>query len=962
MRSFLWLVLVLSVAAPHIAAAADKPSYFDLLSTDRVAAFEFVKKHPEWDGRGTAVAVLDTGVDMSVPGLAVTSTGEVKVVEARDFTGQGAIRLRKPKVVSERGEQVFVLDGTALAGYDRLNPRPPLESVTMGVLDERRFRNSSVSDVNFNGSLDDRFSMIMGTVTEGNASRTLLWVDVDADGRIDDEKPNEDYSISHVPFFFAAAGRDDSRVSMAIAPELVPQRQEVLLHFADGSHGSHVAGIATGFRLFGKDGYNGIAPGARVLSLKIGDNTLSGGSTVSESMKKALEFAGDWSNEHNTPVAVNVSYGIGTEAEGKTEIDRIADQVLRKYPLLSMATSAGNSGPGLSSVGTPAGATLAFSAGALLTRENARSLYGASIKKDVIFYFSSRGGELGKPDGLAPGVAASQVPPWEGWIVMRGTSMASPQAAGCLALLASAAVHQSPPLKFNGGLLARALRNSGRPLPEHSLVDQGAGVINVPDAWESVKKLASRTHADIVAGYEVSGECPTCPDGSARTAFFRAGTYLPARPEAVSFTVTPLLMSQVPPEPKENFFETVDLTVEGGDWIEPAGSSMVFRKSGSVSLDVFLDPKAIKEPGVHAALIRGTSRETGRSKASTLFELWAVAVVPYVFDITSGLTRSFEDRTMAPGDVHRYFLRVPEGAASMRVDLSPVKGKYTSSSLALFDPDGREYELVGGLAESRTGDSGHALVPGKELTPGVWEVDVVTYHAARGDSSYNLLVAFSGFRYEAPEEFYYSMGSPARSTFTLRTLFDQVFEGRGQGGLNGFFRSQVYSSEGDRISLPLSMDKSIAQVQFKLEMDAATYSRFTDVSVTVLDGAGNAVVKSGFTSRFLTFSVPNPSAGADASHYTIEILGALAANDGKPWSVSTEERYETVKQYSASVWCDGYGYFLLYPNRTYNCEFELAEIPVIAPEGFLYYGEIRFRDAKSKRDALVMPLVMRLGQ
>jgi len=955
-------VLLALSAAMGSAASAVEPLYFDLLSTDSVAAFEFVKKHPEWDGRGAVVAVLDTGVDMSVPGLTATSTGEQKVIEARDFSGQGNVRLKKPRVVSERGEQVLELEGHVLHGYDRMSPKPPLETVWVGTFSEERFRNSAVSDVNYNGTTRDEFGLLLGKVREGNADKWLLWVDTDGDGLVDDEKPVEDYSAARKHFFFVAGGRDDTRVSMAVAPQLVPEKQEVIFHFPDGSHGSHVAGIATGHKLFGKPGFNGIAPGAKVMSLKIGDNTLSGGSTTSESMKRALEFAGDWSEKNSTPVVVNMSYGIGSESEGSSDIDRLTDDLVRKYPLLSVATSAGNSGPGLSSVGTPAGALLAFSTGALLTKANAKSLYGASIDKDVIFYFSSRGGELGKPDGLAPGVAASQVPPWEGWIVMRGTSMASPQAAGCLALLASAAVQQKEKLRFNGGMLVRSLRNSGRHLDDQTLVDQGGGVVNVPDAWESLKKLASRPSAEVIAGFRVSGDCPTCPGGSAQTAFFRAGTWLPRKPEAVSFSVSPVFMSKTPPGPKESYFETVDLDVEGGDWLHPASSTMVFRKEGSVSLDAFIDVDELKAPGVHSALVRGVSREAGRTKGATLFELWAVVVVPYVFDMSNGYARRFDEKGYSPGEVFRYFVRVPEGAGSMRIELAPSKSKYASSQVALFDPDGREYEFMTPYADSRTGETGLVLVSKDDLEPGVWEVDVVTSYSARGDSFCGLAVTFSGFRYEAPEEFYYSMGSPARSQFSLQTLFDQVFEGRASAGLEGFVREQQYSSVGDTLEFPVTLDKGIVQARFDLSMDVADYSRMTDVSVTVTDGPGNAVNKTGFTTRFLKFTVENPNAGSGTESYTVTIRAALTSQNGEPWKVRVKEHYITQKRIGAKVWCDGYSYFTIYPNRTYNCELELDEVPQVAPEGFLYYGEIRLRDARTRRDALSIPLRLRAGQ
>ena len=67
--------------------AQDTSQTFISLRTTGVE--EFQNKFPEYDGRGTIVIVLDTGVDMGVDGLTKTSTGEVKVIDVQDFTGQG---------------------------------------------------------------------------------------------------------------------------------------------------------------------------------------------------------------------------------------------------------------------------------------------------------------------------------------------------------------------------------------------------------------------------------------------------------------------------------------------------------------------------------------------------------------------------------------------------------------------------------------------------------------------------------------------------------------------------------------------------------------------------------------------------------------------------------------------------------------------------------------------------------
>ena len=86
------------------------------MALDATRVTDHARRFPESDGRGVLIGILDSGIDLGTSGLDLTSTGEPKVLDLRDFSGEGRIALAS---ITPVGDAVVVGD-TRLGGFGRV--------------------------------------------------------------------------------------------------------------------------------------------------------------------------------------------------------------------------------------------------------------------------------------------------------------------------------------------------------------------------------------------------------------------------------------------------------------------------------------------------------------------------------------------------------------------------------------------------------------------------------------------------------------------------------------------------------------------------------------------------------------------------------------------------------------------------------------------------------------------------
>ena len=821
---------------PLFAQESSQP--FLSLKDTKVA--EFRKTYPKYDGRGTIIIILDTGVDMGVPGLRKTTTGKVKVIDVQDFTGEGDLPFYKAEIQKDDSVSYFINNKMhfKVAGANKLPLKAIDDNYYIGRLKETLWRNSTshVVDINGNGKTNDVFYFVTFKTKIDNKEFWVAYFDTNDNDNIADEKPLRNYKIDFDTFQIP---NKKGLPKFTFAINIFPKAKKISLHFDDGAHGTHVAGIASGNKIDGGNFY-GIAPGSQIISLKIGNNNFSGGATVTESMKKAYLYADKISKEKKEPCIINMSFGIGSEIEARSDMAEFLDNLVKNNHYLYISTANGNEGPAISTTGLPAASSSVFSSGAVLPKEIGSNLYGTSLSRNIILFFSSRGGEVEKPDVVSPGAATSTVPDWMNFDRFWGTSMASPYSAGVMSLLLSAAKQEFPKVKIPSLLLYSVIRESAVPMKGYTHLDQGSGYINVMNAYKLLKKYIKNGEISKFESYTISALSPNMPSNRAPALYIRDGSFITGIGR-YSFRIRRNNFIN-----KHRFFRTYKLKSDA-DWLIPIQKRTYIRNDQSTNISVRIVKSKIKKPGLYNGIIK--AYRVGKTKIPE-FDLMATVVIPYEFNAENNYRKRWHIENLGQGMIKRYFLRIPAGATSMKISMSAARNTYANSWYFLSAPGGRQINL-----QMLNSDKNSNKVEKYyyNLTPGVYELDALGFFRADKKSTFDLEVDFYGINRIGNR-----VVSKNNNMIHLVNEFNSVKSYKLEGKLLGYQTdSTINLVKKDVYNLPFMMLKNEKSKSFKISISKEDFNKITDFAIQIYNKKGIAIAKKSLSYDSETISISN---------------------------------------------------------------------------------------------------------
>jgi hypothetical protein len=554
--------------------------------------------------------------------------------------------------------------------------------------------------------------------------------------------------------------------------------------------------------------------------------------------------------------------------------------------------------------------------------------------------FSSRGGEVNKPDVVAPGASTSTVPNWGSWDRFWGTSMASPYTAGVMSLLMSAAKGEYPDVKVPAPLLYKAVRESAVKIDNYTDLDQGGGYINVDLAYEILKKYIEEGEINKLETYTLQGFAPNMPNNNAPSIYIRNGSFLTGN-EKYSFSIVRNNFID-----KEKFYRLYSLHSDA-EWVQPVQKNTYLRNDQITFVNVDFDIEKMQEPGLYTSTIKGIRKDGSKFPE---FELLTTVVMPFKFGAFNNYRNIWEEE-VAPGMIKRYFIDLPAGGTCMQIKLESDTKQYTNCRFHLHAPDGR---AIGGSRYMNSFDDEKSTEKTYfNLEQGVYEVIVEGSFRASDTSGYTLTIEFDGINVSGD-----GIITQAEPKLTVTNLFDETKALSMKGSLLGYKKEyQIMLDNQDRYEIPFVIRNNEAEKTFEVKVSKEDFNKVTDFAVEIHDENGKALEKGGLTFQSGTVTLRN-NFEADSTSLKLVLLPAFADELGN-FEINVDEITDYKASYDFPVVYSNYPNITLYPKVPKEIMCQLKKPNNYKPKDSEYYGEIKFTSRTDEHVDLELPVTIK---
>ncbi|SPE49794.1 Serine protease AprX [Streptomyces netropsis] len=831
-------------------------------------AVDFVEDHPKADGRGVTIGILDSGVDLGHPALQKTTTGERKIVDwvtATDpLADADGTWLPMTNAVSGPSFSFNGRNYTVPAGsYDVSLFR---ESVTAG--------GDMKGDLNRDGDTTDSWAVLY------DKAKGTARVDLDDNGDFGNDAEMKPYKDGYQIGYFGTDNPDTPiaeripfviqiRKDVSMTPkggDWVGKKADfVNIGVIESEHGTHVAGITAANGLFGGK-MSGAAPGAKLVSSRA--CTWSGGCTNVALTEGMIDLVVNRGVD-----IVNMSIG-GLPAlnDGNNARSELYNRLIDDYGV-QLVISAGNSGPGTNTIGDPGLADKVISVGASVSKETWAANYGSEVKTTyAMMPFSSRGPrEDGgfTPTISAPGASVNTTPTWEpgapvaeagyqlppGYGMLQGTSMASPQAAGASALLISAAKQKK--MKLTPADLRTALTSTAKKIKGFQPHEQGAGLMQIEDAWDALRAGATG-HA-----YTVKAPVSTALSGALKTPGFGTGLYDREGGLKAGESKTYDVVVTRTTGPDRALWHELGWENNDGTFKIVGDNEVRLPLNKPVTVKVRAKAKAA---GIHSAILTvddGRTEGIDKQILSTVVVAQPLAQPSYVVKASGTATRNASTS---------YFVKVPKGAKSLEVSLGGLAAGSQTRFIAISP--------YGVPADPTSTVNCYPNYPNPANTcrpelrtyanpmPGVWEIEVESRRTSPLlDNPYALTASVLGVAFDpatqtVPEA---KIGTPATVSWKATNGF-AALDGRLKGGQLGSSKIDRPSiKKGEKRTTKVTLGAGVSR--FDAAIGGASDPK-ADLDLAVFkDGKPVGASTSGGSDELVSLKAPA------AGEYTIEVSG-----------------------------------------------------------------------------------------